>query len=409
MTGVTILQVVPRLDTGGSEQATVEITEALTRAGTTALVATAGGRMTAAVTRAGGEVITLPVASKNPFTILANAKRLERIIKERGVDLVHARSRAPGWSAFLAARRTGRPFVTTYHGAYGNFGPIKAAYNSVMGRGDRVIANSLYTAKLIAERQHVARYRIRVIYRGIDSATFDPLVVPPGPVAKLRERWGVKPEIKIVLHAARLTGLKGHRHTVVAAAKLARQGALDGVVFVFAGDAPGKAAYRQELIALIARHGLQQRVLLVGHCEDMPSAFLAAHVAILPSLVAETFGRTSIEAQAMGCPVIISDLGALPETIDDAGRDPAGFTGWLVPAGDSDALAAKIALALKLTPEERAAIGARAHARVSALFELAQMQSKTLQVYDELLGTDLARKFADPPALQDTVRIGNGT
>lgn len=406
MTGVTILQVVPRLDTGGSEQATIEIAEALTRAGATALVATAGGRMTAAVTRSGGEVITLPVASKNPFTILANAKRLETLINDRSVDLVHARSRAPGWSAFLAARRSGRPFVTTYHGAYGSLGPIKAAYNSVMGRGDRVIANSLYTAKLIAERQHAARDRIRIVYRGIDNATFDPLVVPPGPVAKLRERWGVKPETKIVLQAARLTGLKGHRHTIEAAAKLDRQGALDGAVIVFAGDAPGKAAYRQELIDLIARRGLQRKVLLVGHCDDMPSAFLAAHVAILPSLVAETFGRTSIEAQAMGCPVIVSDLGALPETIDAAGG-AAGFTGWLVGAGDADALAAKIALALALTPEERSAIGARAHARVSALFELSQMQTKTLQVYDELLGTHLAERFADPPALRSAMDIEN--
>ncbi len=408
MSGVTILQVVPRLDTGGSEQATVEIAEALTRAGATALVATAGGRMAAAVARAGGEVITLPVASKNPFTILANAKRLERIINERNVALVHARSRAPGWSAFLAARRTGRPFVTTYHGAYGDFGPIKTAYNSVMSRGDRVIANSLYTARLIAERVPAARERIRVIYRGIDGAMFDPLLVPPGPVAKLKERWDVRSGTKIVLHAARLTGLKGHRHTVEAAAKLARQGLLDDAVIVFAGDSPGKDYYRQELIELIAKHGLTRKVLLVGHCEDMPSAFLAAHVAILPSLVAETFGRTSIEAQAMGCPVIVSNLGALPETIDDAEAAPSRFTGWLVPAGDSDALAAKIALALKLTPEERAAIGARAHARVNALFELAQMQSKTLDVYDELLGTDLARQFADPPALRDAVRIANG-
>ena len=406
MTGVTILQVVPRLDTGGSEQATIEIAEALTRAGATALVATTGGRMTAAVTRAGGEVITLPVASKDPFTIIANARRLETLINDRSVDLVHARSRAPGWSAFLAARRSGRPFVTTYHGAYGSLGPIKAAYNSVMGRGDRVIANSLYTAKLIAERQHAARDRIRIVYRGIDNATFDPLVVPPGPVAKLRERWGVKPETKIVLQAARLTGLKGHRQTIEAAAKLDRQGALDGAVIVFAGDAPGKAAYRQELIDLIARRGLQRKVLLVGHCDDMPSAFLAAHVAILPSLVAETFGRTSIEAQAMGCPVIVSDLGALPETIDAAGG-AAGFTGWLVGAGDADALAAKIALALALTPEERSAIGARAHARVSALFELSQMQTKTLQVYDELLGTHLAERFADPPALRSAMDMEN--
>ncbi len=408
MAGITILQVVPRLDTGGSEQATVEIAEALNRAGASALVATAGGRMMAAVTRAGGEVITLPVASKNPFTILANAKRLERLIKERGVDLVHARSRAPAWSAFLAARRTGRPFVTTYHGAYGNLGPIKAAYNSVMGRGDRVIANSLYTAKLIAERQHVARTRIRVIYRGIDSATFDPwscrLARSPSSasdgVSGQRRRSCCMPR-----------GSPGSK--VIAIRSRQRQssrakGRSTAPCIVFAGDAPGKAAYRQELIDLIARQGLQQKVLLVGHCDDMPSAFLAAHVAILPSLVAETFGRTSIEAQAMGCPVIVTDLGALPETIDDAASDATGFTGWLIPAGDADALAAKIALALKLTPDERSAIGARAHARVSALFELAQMQSKTLQVYDELLGTDLAQRFADPPAMQAAIGLEDG-
>ena len=164
------------------------------------------------------------MASKNPFTILANAKRLERLITERDVALVHARSRAPAWSAYLAARRTGRPFVTTYHGAYGTFGPLKTAYNSVMGRGDRVIANSRYTANLIAERHRLEQEHIRTIYRGIDEAAFDPLVVPPGPVAKLRERWGVSPGTKIVLQAARLTGLKGHRQTIEAAAKLCPRG-----------------------------------------------------------------------------------------------------------------------------------------------------------------------------------------
>ena len=320
MAEVTILQVVPRLDTGGSEQATVEITEALARAGASARVATEGGRLATAIRQAGGEILTLPVASKNPLTILANARRLRRIIEERDVDLVHARSRASAWSALLAARRAGRPFVTTYHGAYGDLGPFKAVYNSVMGRGDRVIANSLYTANLVASRQHVARERIRVIYRGIDSATFDPLVVPPGPVARLRERWGVRPETKIALQAARLTGLKGHRQTIEAAAQLNREGALDGAVIIFAGDAHGKEAYQQELAGLIARHGLGDKVRLVGHCNDMPVAFLAAYVALIPSLVAETFGRTSVEAQAMGCPVIVSDLGALPETIVAAGR-----------------------------------------------------------------------------------------
>jgi glycosyltransferase involved in cell wall biosynthesis len=405
MAEVTILQVVPRLDTGGSEQATVEITEALTRTGARALVATEGGRLATAIRAAGGEILTLPVASKNPFTMLANAPRLRRIIEERGVDLVHARSRAPAWSAFLAARRSGRPFVTTYHGAYSANGPFKAAYNSVMSRGDRVIANSLYTANLIATRQHVARERIRVIYRGIDRATYDPLMVPPGPVARLRERWGVLPETKIVLQAARLTLLKGHRQTIEAAAQLNREGALDGAVIIFAGDANGKDAYRQELIDLIARHGLDDKVRLVGHCGDMPVAFLAAYVAVIPSLVPETFGRTSIEAQAMGCPVIVTDFGALPETIVAA--DQGGFTGWLVPPGDVKALTDRLRHALALTPAERAEIGGRASARISAEFELSQMQVSTLAVYDELLGTRLAELFAHPPSFE-AAALGDG-
>lgn len=408
MADTTILQVVPRLDTGGSEQAAIEIAEALTRAGARALVATEGGRMANAVTQAGGEIVRLPVASKNPFTILANAKRLERLVKERHADLVHARSRAPAWSAYIAARRTGRPFVTTYHGAYGStLGPFKAAYNSVMARGDRVIANSRYTADLIAARHHVPNDRIRPIYRGIDEGAFDPLVVPPGPVAKLRERWGVSPQTKIILQAARLTGLKGHRQTIEAASSLAREGLLDGAVIIVAGDAPGKDAYRQELLALIARHGLQDKVRLVGHCHDMPAAFLAAHVAIVPSLVPETFGRTSVEAQAMGCPVILSDIGALPETIISASEDKARFTGWLVPAGDAEALAASIRASLLLTPEDRAVIGARASARASTAFALSTMQAKTLAVYDELLGTQLAEAFAHPPALA-AAPLGNG-
>ena len=405
MTEVTILQVVPRLDAGGSELATVEITEALARAGASSLVATEGGRLARAITQAGGEVIELPVASKNPLTMLANARRLARLIDERGVSLVHARSRAPAWSALIAARRTRRPFVTTYHGAYGASGPLKAAYNSVMGRGDRVIANSLYTAQLILSRHSEVASRLRVIYRGVDGAAFDPVALPPGPVARLREDWGVPQGAKIVLLGARLTSLKGQRDLIAAAALLAESRALDGAVIVLAGDSPGRDAYRAELEELIARHGLGDRVKLVGHCRDMPVAFRAAHVTVIASTVPETFGRTSVEAQAMGCPVIVPDLGALPETIVAAETDPALFTGWLVPPRNVEALAERIGLALKLPEAERAVIGARATAHVAAKFELAQMQQKTLEVYDELLGTDLASRFLRPAAFtaEDTL------
>ncbi len=187
---VTILQVVPRLDAGGSELATIEIAQALSRVGARALVATEGGRMEDEVGKAGGEIVTLPVASKSPFTMLANIRRIASLIEERGVDLVHARSRAPAWSAFLAARRTGKPFVTTYHGAYGEVGPFKAAYNSVMAKGDRVIANSRYTASVIEARAPRVKDRIRVIYRGVDRNAFDPAAVDRGAVDNLEGSMG---------------------------------------------------------------------------------------------------------------------------------------------------------------------------------------------------------------------------
>ena len=404
MSDVTILQVVPRLETGGSEQSTVEIAEALIRAGASALVATEGGRLASAVTRAGGEVIKMPMGSKHPVTMLANARRLAKLVEERNISLLHVRSRAPAWSALLAARWTKRPLVTTYHGAYGNPGPVKAVYNSVMGRGDRVIANSMYTANLVASRQHVARERIRIIFRGIDGAIFDPFVVPPGPVARLRERWGVSPRTKIVLHAARLSSIKGQRQAIEAVRQLDEAGAFEDAIAIFVGDGT-REGYRRELAALIERHGLEDKARLVGHCGDMPVAFLAAHAALVPSLVAETFGRTSIEAQAMGCPVIVSDIGALPETIVAAEDDATGFTGYLVPKGDVAALADRIQTVLALTPTKRAEIGERARARVGKQFNLAQMQMKTLAVYDELLGTRLAELFEHPPLYEAAAGI----
>ncbi|HET7851260.1 MAG TPA: glycosyltransferase family 4 protein, partial [Methyloceanibacter sp.] len=386
---VTILQVVPRLDAGGSELATIEIAQALSRAGASALVVTEGGRMADEVGKAGGEIVTLPVASKSPLTILANIGRLTKLIRDRKVDLVHARSRAPAWSALLAARRTGKPFVTTYHGAYGEVGPFKAAYNSVMAKGDRVIANSRYTASVIEARDANAKDRIRVIYRGVDQSVFDPDAVGARAVDALRASWSIPPGGKIVLHAARLTSIKGQRDLIAAAALADAEGALRDAVVILAGDAPGRDAYREELIGLIARHGLGDKVRLVGHCSEMPAAYLASHVAVTTSTVPETFGRTSAEAQAMGCPVIVPDLGALPETIVAQGQSQARFTGWLFPPRDIASLASRIGQALGLSAAERAAIGGRARDHVAANFTLAHMQGATLAVYDELLGSDL--------------------
>jgi glycosyltransferase involved in cell wall biosynthesis len=323
--------------------------------------------------------------------MLANARRLGELIETRDVKLVHARSRAPAWSALLAARRKRRPFVTTYHGAYGSPAPFKNFYNSVMARGDRVIANSRYTAQLIVARHKVTPERIRVIYRGVDVAKFSPDVVVPNRLRRLRALWGVGESQPVVLQAARLTSWKGQSFVIDAARALQQNDRLGDAVFVMAGDAQGRDAYQRELEKLIARYGLADRIRLVGHCDDMPAAFALAQVTVIASISAETFGRTSIEAQAMGCPVIVTDIGAAPETIV---TDRKSFTGWVVPCRDNGSMAGSVAEALALSPEERAALAARARRHVAAKFTLGQMQRATLAVYDELLGSQLSPRFA---------------
>ncbi|MCL4767834.1 MAG: glycosyltransferase family 4 protein [Hyphomicrobiaceae bacterium] len=391
----TILQIIPRLDTGGAERTTIEMTQAIVTAGGRALVATGGGRMAAQVTRAGGEVIPLNASSKNPLTMLANARRLSRIARRESVDLLHARSRAPAWSALIAARSSGRPLVTTYHGAYAEHGALKRAYNSVMARGDAVIANSRYTARLIEGRYGTPPDRIRVIHRGIDEESFDPDLIEPERVERLRAGWGVRPNQRVLLHAARLTSWKGQAVVVAAAARLVQQTAPGDWVVILAGDAQGRLDYADDLEQQIAAHGLGDRVRLVGHVDDMPAAYLAAHVAVVASTAPEAFGRAAAEAEAMRCPVIATAIGAAPETVIAAPSAAMNeITGWLVPPGDSVVLAHHMGAALELSDAERRAIGERARSHVSRSFSLAAMQAATLDVYDGLLGTRLADAWA---------------
>jgi glycosyltransferase involved in cell wall biosynthesis len=315
-----ILQIIPRLDTGGAERTVIEVAEAVTRAGGKALVAAEGGRLAGELEAAGGELIPFPAGAKNPLTILANARRLERLIAARGVSLVHARSRAPAWSALLAARRARVPFVTTYHGVYNQRSAIKSWYNSVMARGDVVIANSHYTAGIVAARHGTPGDRLTIIHRGVDLARFDPGAVSADRIAALRASWGVDPRARLVVQAARLTRWKGQHVIVGAAARLKEDPEFGDVVFILAGDDQGRTAYAQELADRIEALGLAGRVRLTGHCDDVPAAFLTAAAAVVASIEPEAFGRASAEAQAMGCPVIVSDLGALPETLAQGGN-----------------------------------------------------------------------------------------
>ena len=392
----TILQIIPSLDTGGAELSTAEIAEAIVAAGGRALVATEGGRLAARIRKAGGEVLSFAAATKNPARLLANAGKLTRLIERENVSLIHARSRAPAWSALMAARRSSIPFVTTYHGAYAESGKIKRLYNSVMARADRVIANSGYTAGLIETRYGTDKIKVRVIHRGVNMTEFDPAAIATSRVEAMRHAWGVPPERPIILHAARLTSWKGQRVLLDAVARLVRGGLIGQAMLVFAGDDQGRTEYRDELVSLAAALGISNDVRFVGHVSDMAAAFALAHVAVVASIEPEAFGRTATEAQAMGCPVIATAIGAPPETVLAAGRDGIDHaTGWLVPPGDADALAQCLDQALLLTERQRSDLGRRARAHVAANFTLDAMRRSTLAVYDELLGSELAHAWDD--------------
>ncbi len=387
LAGATVLQIIPDLDAGGAERTTVDVAAGLAAAGARALVATEGGRLVGELQAKGGHWLRFPAAAKNPLRMAINTLRLAALCRREGVNLIHARSRAPAWVALGAARRLGIPFVTTYHGSYSGRTGVKVLYNSVMARGDVVIANSRYTAQLI-QQLHPAEAgdRLRVIYRGTDLGAFNPHAVGPGRVEALRRAWGVEPHHRVVLLAARLTAWKGHRCLIEAAALMRQQGVQD-LAIVLAGDPQGRTSYEREIDALVAARGLDGIVRRVGHCTDMPAAFRAASVVAVPSIEPEAFGRSAVEAQALGTPVVVSDLGAVPETVLAPPDVPTGQrTGWRVPAGDAAALAASLTDALSLGASARDALARRCRAHVETNFSLERMVGDTLAVYAELLG-----------------------
>ncbi len=370
-----VLQVLPALGGGGVERGTIEMAQAVALHGGIALVASAGGRLAPAVERAGGRNIVLPLAAKRPWTIWRNAARLERLIRAEQVDIVHARSRAPAWSAWLAARRTGAHFLTTYHAPYAEDFPGKREYNAVMARGERVIAISRFVAEEIARRHAVPPGRIRVIHRGVDPAVFDPARVSFHRIGRLAQAWRVPLEHEAIVLPARLTRWKGQAVLIEALARLPRQDA----TVVLVGADQGRRGYARELATLADRLGVADRVRMVGDCEDMPAALALASVVVNASTAPEGFGRVIVEAQAMARPVVASDHGGAAETIQH------GATGWRVPPGDPAALAATLDAVLALTPIERAVFGARARAAVEQHFTVRAMQDATLAVYAELL------------------------
>ena len=369
-----VLQVIPSLVSGGAERGTIDLAGALAASGWTAYVASSGGPMEHQLTRLGVRHLKLPLASKNPLVMRRNAAALVQIVRRCKIDIVHARSRAPAWSAWSAAHATRRRFVTTFHNAYDTDLPLKHWYNSVMARGERVIAISQFVAEHAAQIYGVGPDRLRVIPRGVDIAAFDPRRVNGERVAALATRWRVAEDAAVVMLPGRLTRWKGGLDFIEAIARLERPDLC--CLLVGAEQRPG---FRRELEAAIERLGLVGMFRIIEDCADMPAAYRLADVVVSASTDPEGFGRVITEAQAMGRPVVATDHGGARETI------VPGATGWLAPPHDPAALAAAIGEALRLDPAERAVFARRARAHVAASFTREAMCAKTIDVYEELL------------------------
>jgi glycosyltransferase involved in cell wall biosynthesis len=363
----------PSLVTGGVERGTVEMAHALVAGGWKAVVASSGGPMVREVERAGAVHVTLPVASKNPLVVRANIGRLADQIERHTIDIVHARSRAPAWSALWAARRTGRHFVTTFHNAYGSGSRLKLVYNSVMAKGERVIAISNFVADHAAKVYGVGLDRLRVIPRGVDLVRFNPEYIGAERLVSLTRQWRLPDGAPVIMLPGRLSRWKGQLVLIDALALIGRT----DLRCLLVGTGPVR--YRRELEARAAERGLGSVVQVVEECRDMPAAYMLADVVVSASTAPEGFGRVIVEAQAMGRPVVATNHGGARETV------VPGSTGWLVPPGDAPALAKAVAEALSLAPEARLAHAARAVAHVRERFDTATMAARTLEVYEEIL------------------------
>lgn len=373
-----ILQVLPELRAGGVERGTIEMAQAIQQAGWQAIVASAGGPMVHQLTQTGAKHIELPLETKNFFKMRSNAKALERVIREHQVDIVHARSRAPAWSAYWATQKTGARFITTFHGTYGLESKWKLRYNSIMTKGQRVIAISQHIADHIFAHYDVEPSRVRLIHRGVDVEKFSQERVTGMRVAELAKSWHMAddaPELPVILMPGRITRWKGQDVLLAALAKIKDK----SFFCVLMGDDAGHPAFRRELEEKIIKYGLAGKARIAPNTASMAEAYMLASVVVAPSIEPEAFGRIPVEAQAMGKPIIATDHGGFRETIID------GETGWLVKPGDADALARKLAMALELSAEEREAWGIRARQHAVDYFSSDLMKHKTINVYSELL------------------------
>lgn len=373
-----ILQVLPALHSGGVERGTIEMARAIIKAGLQAVVVSSGGAMVKELYEVGARHIVLPLDSKNPITMYQNIALLETVIKENNVGLVHARSRAPAWSAYVAAKHCNIPFITTFHGTYGLSNMFKRKYNSIMVKGERVIAVSSFIKNHILEHYSCDESKVQVIHRGADLDLFNPEAIPVQRRNNLTTALKLTPNLPLILLPGRLTRWKG-QEVCIEAVKILKAQAVQPFQCIFAGEAQGHGRYEAELLQHIHQAGLDDTIRLVGKVSDMATCYALSDIVLSTSTRPEAFGRVAVEAQAMGKLVIATGIGGSQETVIP------GQTGWLVAPEDPQALASAIAEALRLPDSQKQVMSQAAIRHVRENFSTEVMCCQTLKLYDELL------------------------
>jgi glycosyltransferase involved in cell wall biosynthesis len=381
---LTILIVVPSLQAGAADHGVIDLVRILAAAGNRPIVLSSGGRLETEIAALGGEFIRADVASKNPFVMMRNAGIMRQIARKENCDIIHAHGRAPAWSAWIASRLTGTPFVTSWYKGFREQNGFKRLYNSVMARGDRIIAVSDQLAELISHRYGISWGRINVVPLSIDLERFDPETVSHERVDTMRRSFGIDPDTKIILVTGRLLRRKGH-HLVVRAVHRLKEMGLKDFICVFAGEDQGKSRYTGELWDLVLATKTADVVRMTGPVDDLPAAYAAASVVVSASTQDEGLQRTILEAQAMARPVIVSDLGAGPEVVlapPSVSEDR--MTGFRFSAGDDAALATALVRLFSMPEAARRAIGLRGRDWVTNHFEASGVSDLTLKLYAEV-------------------------
>ena len=384
LAGVTVLQIVPDLEPGGVAYAAIGTAAALSRAGASALIASRGGRLVSELQARGGLFTPFPAHARNPVSMAVNVRRLAQLIASERVDVVHARSRASAWVAYAATRLTRTPFVTSFRGSYARGGPLALRFNSIMARGDVVIADSAFTAGLIARQFPAAREHVHIVVGGVDCRLFAPKTVAPARVQAMRNLWGATQDERIVYFVPDGVATGGAKILIEAVAGLAEQAGsgalLEGTKFIIACDA-SQGAFAKDVGAMIGKARLQHLIRICEASPDRPAALLSAAAVVALSSLPELFAGLALEAQAMGTPVIVAEAGAAAEVIvAPPDVDESARTGWRTQS-NAEALANALRAALGLGATARDRLSLRARAHVEARFSIERTWAQTLDAY----------------------------